>query len=37
MTQRILLVSLMALPLHRHEEYALPGGGEVPGEEAVVQ
>ncbi len=28
-TQRILLVSLMALPLHQYEEYALPGGGPV--------
>lgn len=27
--QRILLVSLMALPLHQYEEYALPGGGPV--------
>lgn len=26
-TQRILLLSLMALPLHQYEEYALPGGG----------
>ena len=24
--QRILLVSLLALPLHQYEEYALPGG-----------
>ena len=28
-TQRILLLSLMALPLHQYEEYALPGGGPV--------
>ena len=27
--QRILLVSLLALPLHQYEEYALPGGGPV--------
>ncbi len=27
--QRILLLSLMALPLHQYEEYALPGGGPV--------
>ena len=28
-TQRILLLSLMSLPLHQYEEYALPGGGPV--------
>ena len=28
-TQKLLLASLMALPLHQFEEYALPGGGPV--------
>lgn len=27
--QKVLLVSLLALPLHQFEEYALPGGGPV--------
>ncbi|MGN1382318.1 MAG: hypothetical protein ACI4W2_05805, partial [Eubacterium sp.] len=27
LTQKLLLASLMALPLHQFEEYELPGGG----------